>query len=173
MAETTSQILGHTALSRHLRAEDLDILSEHVTQRVVVPGTILFTEGGSAETLFVVASGRVELLQNSDGSRRSVVAVLRNGDFCGERALLEGAAHETSAVALDECTLFCLDSRTWSALSDEHPRVATMPPRSAVVTTKTRSARSMTVRVSSSNLGGQSMMMRSKVRCRWSMRVET
>lgn len=123
MSETTSQILGHTALSRHLRAEDLDVLSDHVTQRVVVPGTVLFTEGGSAETLFVVASGRVELVRTLDG-RRSVVAVLRNGDFCGERALLEGAAHETSAVALDECTLYCLDSRTWAALSEEHPRVA-------------------------------------------------
>jgi CRP/FNR family cyclic AMP-dependent transcriptional regulator len=56
--------------------------------------------------LFLVASGRVQLYRTTRDGRRFVVATLGPGSMFGEDALLGGEGPDTSAVALEPCTIW-------------------------------------------------------------------
>lgn len=59
--------------------------------------------GGS---LFLVASGRVQLYRKTRDGRRFVIATLGPGSMFGEDSLLGGQGPDTSAVALEPCTIW-------------------------------------------------------------------
>ena len=58
--------------------------------------------------LFLVASGRVQLYRTTRDGRRFVIATLGPGSMFGEAALLGGEWPDTSAVALEPCTVWTM-----------------------------------------------------------------
>jgi CRP/FNR family cyclic AMP-dependent transcriptional regulator len=59
-------------------------------------------------SLFLVASGRVQLYRITPDGRRFVFATLGPGSMFGEAALLGGEGPNTCAVALEPCTLWVM-----------------------------------------------------------------
>jgi CRP-like cAMP-binding protein len=60
------------------------------------------------KTLFLVASGRVQLYRTTQEGRRFVIATLGRGSMFGEDSLLGGQGPDTSAVALEPCTVWSM-----------------------------------------------------------------
>jgi signal transduction histidine kinase len=77
---------------------DLDALAEAARQRAVDRGGRLFTEGDPGEEAYVITSGEVEILKDSQG-REVLLAVRGPGDVIGEMALLESAPRMATARA--------------------------------------------------------------------------
>jgi CRP-like cAMP-binding protein len=86
-------------------------------------GETLFKEGAPAREAFLLQDGRVRLLKRVRTVERSLM-VLKPGDLFGESALTDGAARNSTAVALSEGTLLALDRATFHALVANHPTVA-------------------------------------------------
>jgi len=59
-------------------------------------------------SLFLVASGRVQLYRVTPDGRRFVIATLGSGSLFGEDSLLGGDAPDTYAVALEPCTIWTM-----------------------------------------------------------------
>jgi len=59
-------------------------------------------------SLFLVASGRVQLYRVTPDGRRFVIATLGPGSLFGEDSLLGGDAPDTYAVALEPCTIWTM-----------------------------------------------------------------
>jgi CRP/FNR family transcriptional regulator, cyclic AMP receptor protein len=59
-------------------------------------------------SLFLVASGRVQLYRITPDGRRFVIATLGPGSLFGEDSLLGGDAPDTYAVALEPCTIWTM-----------------------------------------------------------------
>lgn len=59
-------------------------------------------------SLFLVASGRVQLYRITPDGRRFVIAALGPGSLFGEDSLLGGDAPDTHAVALEPCTIWTM-----------------------------------------------------------------
>jgi CRP-like cAMP-binding protein len=57
-------------------------------------------------SLVLVVSGRVQLFRQTQEGRRFVVATLGPGSMFGEESLLGGQGPDTSAVALEPCTVW-------------------------------------------------------------------
>jgi len=64
------------------------------------PGEILFQAGDEGTTLFVVQSGRIELVDEG-GATAEVLAVMEKGDFFGEMSLLEGGKRPFTARVIE------------------------------------------------------------------------
>jgi CRP-like cAMP-binding protein len=87
-------------------------------------GETLVREGTPAtETLFV-HEGRVRLVRHIATTDRTL-AVLRPGDLFGEGALIAGATHGSTAIALSDGAVLALDRSTFGDLLERHPEVAT------------------------------------------------
>jgi CRP-like cAMP-binding protein len=61
-----------------------------------------------ARSLFLVASGRVQLYRTTRDGRRFVLATLGSGSLFGEDSLLGGEGPDTYAVALEPCTIWMM-----------------------------------------------------------------
>ncbi len=81
---------------------DLGIVKADTTQRHALsyynPGQFVFKAGDPATTFYVIQSGEAEVVREVGGSER-VIAILKPGDFFGERALTENRPRGSSIRA--------------------------------------------------------------------------
>ena len=77
-------------------------VGEHVTLRA---GDWLFREGEEGNALYVVLSGRLEVLAGADDGGWLVIRSLAFGDAVGELAVLCAAPRAASVRAVRDCTL--------------------------------------------------------------------
>lgn len=86
-------------------------------------GEILFQEGQVGRAVFILKSGRVELLRHSpDGQDRSL-GLLGPGQMFGEMALLENMERTASAKVVEDGEVYLLYSATLEALMKQHPSI--------------------------------------------------
>lgn len=69
-------------------------------------GEMIFQEGSIGSALYVVAQGQVRIYTASDHGQELSVSIMRDGDFFGEMALLDGLPRSASAQAM--CRTVCL-----------------------------------------------------------------
>ncbi len=64
---------------------------------------VIFEEGSMGRELYVVLSGKVNIVKNL-GPNAAVVASLGKGEFFGEMAVIDGSPRSASAVSADDRT---------------------------------------------------------------------
>lgn len=82
-------------------------------------GSTIFKKGDSGETMFVVASGTVDIV--ADGT---VVDQLSEGDLFGEMSLIDKQRRSADAVASTDCALVTIDEKRFLYMTDHTPRFA-------------------------------------------------
>jgi hypothetical protein len=100
-----------------LNADDLS--SYLVSAR---PGDFIFRQNDAGADMFIIRSGRVELLKGYAGQERQL-AVLEVGDFFGEMSLLEDQPRELSARAVGAVELLRIDASTFDRIVQEAPEI--------------------------------------------------
>ncbi len=82
-------------------------------------GETIFHQGDPGDALFVVASGSVKVVLPSDeGAEPAIVAILGPSEFFGELALLDGAPHSATIVAVEPTETLVLHRDAFLALVD-------------------------------------------------------
>ena len=81
-----------------------------------------FSQGGPADAVFYLQSGRAKLTVVSKGGKEATVTMLAPGDFFGEESMAEaGALRTTSASAISPCVTLRIErSQMLRALHEEH-----------------------------------------------------
>jgi small-conductance mechanosensitive channel/CRP-like cAMP-binding protein len=92
-----------------LGAAQLGELASHLMPRALEPGEVLFAQGGTDATLFIVLSGILEIRQQTELSGQQTVGFIGAGDYIGEVSLLTGAPYAATAAARTHCKVYGLD----------------------------------------------------------------
>jgi CRP/FNR family cyclic AMP-dependent transcriptional regulator len=79
-------------------------------------GKLIFKEGESGSTMYVVLSGEVDLR-----IKGRIIETVRKGGVLGEMALLNGGPRTATAVARNGCTLTPIDKTEFSDLVGRSP----------------------------------------------------
>jgi CRP/FNR family transcriptional regulator, cyclic AMP receptor protein len=82
-------------------------------------GSIVFERGGPSDGLYIVISGRVQVLAE-DGS---ILAELGAGDFFGEMSLLFGKGHRHDVRVDEPAELMVVPKEKFDALMDSDPEL--------------------------------------------------
>ena len=67
-------------------------------------GSIIFEQNAVAETMYVILSGRVEVIKNRKG-RITKLAILEEGDFFGEMSLFDNKPRSATVKAIGDVRL--------------------------------------------------------------------
>ena len=118
---STRQVLGELLLLESLDAPLIDSLTEQVVTRLVEPGELLFAEGAADCTLYVVASGVMEVTKSSGSGGVLTLGRLGAGEYLGEIGLLTGAPHAATARARTHCYVHQLSRDALQPLLSAHP----------------------------------------------------
>src|SRR6185436_5825597 len=80
-------------------------------------GETVFHQGDPGDALFILASGSVKVVLPSDeGAEPAIVAILGPGEFFGELAILDGAPHSATIVAIEPTETLVLNREAFLGL---------------------------------------------------------
>jgi CRP/FNR family transcriptional regulator, cyclic AMP receptor protein len=95
------------------------LIASNIPTRSFIADEVIFREGDKAEELYVIQSGTVEI----HGGQR-VLAILEEGDFFGEMALIDPAPRSASAIAVTDVHLIPISEKRFIELVTETPAFA-------------------------------------------------
>jgi CRP/FNR family cyclic AMP-dependent transcriptional regulator len=113
--------LRRCALFAHVRDEVLHDLGRQMRRRKFRRNEVIFHQGDPGESLHVVAGGAVKIVLPSAEGEEAIIATLREGDFFGELALLDGVPRSATAVALEPSETLSLPRTTFRDMLDRDP----------------------------------------------------
>lgn len=111
-----------------LRTVSSDIVAMFVpfsTGQNYPAGSVIFKEGSSAESFFIIKSGEVEIrkvIERKPGFK--LIAVLGKGEFFGEMAIFAGQPRSAEVVAKTDVTVLSVSKDNLSAMIKSDPEVA-------------------------------------------------
>ncbi|MFN8520684.1 MAG: Crp/Fnr family transcriptional regulator [Chloroflexota bacterium] len=111
--------LRHCALFRDAGEPALQRLAGQLRQRRFRRNEVIFHQGDPGDSLHIVGEGSVKIILPSPDGEEAIIATLRQGDFFGELALLDGAPRSATAVALEATTTLALPRDAFMAVLDE------------------------------------------------------
>ena len=120
---------GGPGLPRFPLFSDLDgaafqALAERITLRRLAPGETVLQQGDEGDRFYLVAAGRFRVERRDDAGATVILALLEEGAFFGEMALLSGAPRAASVVAEVAGELLELRAEVLAELCRRHPHVA-------------------------------------------------
>jgi CRP-like cAMP-binding protein len=118
-AEFAVKSLEQCALFAHVEPAGLSILAGAMTRRRFRRNEVIFHQGDPGDALHVVATGAVKIVLPSPDGEEAIIATLREGDFFGELALLDGAPHSATATAVEPVETLSLARAPFQQLLDE------------------------------------------------------
>ncbi len=108
----------------HADDTTLDALAAALRVRRFRKGETVFHQGDPGDALFIVATGSVKVvLPSNEGAEPAIVAVLGPGEFFGELAILDGAPHSATIVAVEPAETLVLRREAFLELIDTEPEL--------------------------------------------------
>ena len=115
--------LSQVGLFRGLSHEQLMPLAEVAVLTTYRPGEAIMRQGDPGESVYVITTGKVEVLARSEEdptAREAVVAWLVSGDTVGELSLLDEQPRSASCVAIEETTCLRLERKHFLDAMQRH-----------------------------------------------------
>lgn len=111
--------LRRCALFAKVDDESLHACAANLRVRRFRRGETIFHQGDPGDSLYIVESGAVKIvLPSPEGGEEAIIATLSRGDFFGELAILDGAPHSATAVALEPTEALVLHRDPFERLLD-------------------------------------------------------
>ena len=117
-------LLEDAPLFSVLHPDDLLSLAEKFHPIRYQRGEVIFREGEPAERLFLLDQGRVKLSIGSSHGQEVLIAVLGRGSIFGELAVIDRGLRAMDARAMEDSTIYALDSLVFWTMLESRPALA-------------------------------------------------
>jgi CRP/FNR family cyclic AMP-dependent transcriptional regulator len=97
----SADLLAQVPLFAEVPRRELEEMAASLRRRRYARGQVLFTQGDPGDILFVVESGRVNMVVGSSDGKELVLNSFGPGESFGELAVLDGEPRSTDAVVVE------------------------------------------------------------------------
>lgn len=107
---TPIHLLKKIPLFSSLPEADQENLANLIRRKAIKKGELLFRQGDEGTALYIILQGRIKI----SVSRRTdtvMLAILGQGEFLGEMALLDNLPRSADAIALEDSQLYTLNRK--------------------------------------------------------------
>ena len=122
--EDTTRLLGRVSLFEGMSERELAELAQVAVPRSWLAGEMVFQEGDSGDTCYVIRSGCVRVTRRHSDGRQIALAELREGDVFGELAMFGGETRSATVEALEPTTGVALLAGDMRRTMLAHPELA-------------------------------------------------
>jgi CRP/FNR family transcriptional regulator len=123
-SESTVQLLGGVSIFSGLTEEQLAELASVAVPRRWTSGEVIFREGDSGDTCYVVQDGSVRVTRNHSDGRTITLAELRPGDLFGELAMFDSERRSATVEAVEDTIGVALLAGDMRRLLLRHPEIS-------------------------------------------------
>jgi len=118
------ELLARVPVFSTLEREDLERIADLAVPRAFEPGQIVFREGDSSDTCYIVRSGRARAVREHSGGRTITLATFGPGDIFGELALFEDERRSATVEAIEPTSVVAVLGPDMRRLMVEHPGIS-------------------------------------------------
>jgi CRP-like cAMP-binding protein len=112
--------LQRSPLFEMLSPAELELVAEMSRPRKFAAGEVVFEEGEVGDSLFVVASGAVDVLRRNDSGELKVINTFEAPHFVGEMALIDKEQRSATVRARADTVLLQLTAQNFAAFRKHH-----------------------------------------------------
>jgi len=107
-----------------LSETSLKVITDKMVARSYDKEKMILIEESAGETFFLIYKGTVKITRMSDDGREVILAILGEGDFFGEMALLDGEGRSANVVALEDAEVLTLQRSDFLDILERFPKIA-------------------------------------------------
>ena len=107
-----------------LSETSLKVITDKMVGRSYGKEKMILIEESAGETFFLISEGTVKITRMSDDGREVILAILGEGDFFGEMALLDGEGRSANVVALEDAEALTLQRSDFLDILERFPKIA-------------------------------------------------
>ncbi len=104
---------------RDFDAEDIEVLSAICGEKQYRDGAEVFSAGSPGDAMYIIKKGTVKVFIETP-TRKKQVALLSEGEFFGELALIDGSPRSATVTAGGETSLIALSNEAYRKLKTQH-----------------------------------------------------
>src|SRR5438067_1923915 len=118
------ELLGGVPVFSTLERADLERIAQLAVPREFEPGAVVFREGDSSDTCYVVSDGRARAVRTHRAGRTITLATFGPGDIFGELALFEDERRSATVEAVLQTSVVGVLGPDMRRLMIEHAEIA-------------------------------------------------
>jgi CRP/FNR family transcriptional regulator, cyclic AMP receptor protein len=123
MGKNTDLLKGVDLFSA-LEDSHLDTISQMGIEKSFRKGDIILMEADETSSLFILAKGEVKVVLTAEDGREAILASLKEGDFFGEMALLDGEPRSATVRAVEDSQLLTIRREDFLQSLKKQPELA-------------------------------------------------
>jgi CRP/FNR family transcriptional regulator/CRP/FNR family cyclic AMP-dependent transcriptional regulator len=123
-AEKESSYLKQVSLFAELADEDLHELMSASKRRAFRSGEVIFHRDDPGLVLYMIKEGKVKICIISPDGQEISLAVLGEGEYFGEFALLDGLPRSADAIALEKVECYTLQRSDFQRAIMKNPKIS-------------------------------------------------
>ena len=108
----------------NLDCNELEEIVEEIEHKTFDKGTMIFSEGSEANTLFFINEGKIKLYKYNKEGKEQILHILTNGDFFGELDLIKSSTYKFNAKAMDNAKICTLKKSEVKNIIMKKPEIA-------------------------------------------------
>jgi CRP/FNR family transcriptional regulator, cyclic AMP receptor protein len=117
-------LLAEIPLFEDLSPADLDIVAQRTRQRRYKEGDTIFHRNDPGVALYVIITGKVKIHNETADGADCIIAILSEGDFFGEMAVIDGEERSADATTLEPTELLMLTRDDLHDILQRYPRIS-------------------------------------------------
>lgn len=116
--------LKKVPLFSNLTSDHLVLVGQIATEKTFQPSEVIFREGDVGNELYVIQSGKVRISKQVPGIGEEAIAILEQGSYFGEMALIDDIPRSADAIANATCMMWVISRDALDELMFLHKDLA-------------------------------------------------
>lgn len=124
MTEMSKGLLEKVFLFSELNDEELRRVARLTHSHSFAKDTVLFRAGDLADSVYIIATGKVKIVISSPDGKEFILTILGAGQVFGEMALLEESTRSATAITGTKSELLTLSRKDFNRLLESTPAIS-------------------------------------------------
>ncbi|MGA9109082.1 MAG: cyclic nucleotide-binding domain-containing protein [Smithella sp.] len=116
--------LRSLTIFRDLDKKEIEIIQKHIFKQDVKKDSILFVEDMPGEYLYIIISGRVDIIKETIDKEKIVLASMGANEIIGEMSLIDSQPRSATGVTSEDSVLLVIKKRNFDEMLQSDPRIA-------------------------------------------------
>ena len=118
------ELLKNVSIFNGLSGVELGYISKKMVPKSYDVGQVIILEESEGDDCFFVTEGSVKITRLSKDGREVILAILNDGEFFGEMALLDGDLRSANVIALEKTDALTLKRKDFIDSLKKYPQIA-------------------------------------------------
>ena len=118
------ELLKNVSIFNGLSGDELGYISKKMVPKSYDVGQVIILEESEGDDCFFVTEGSVKITRLSKDGREVILAILNEGEFFGEMALLDGDLRSANVIALEKTDALTLQRKDFIDSLKKYPQIA-------------------------------------------------